>query len=100
MGILTSFCMYFLVQEQEEANSVFKRFETRLSLPAPCAHRTLRAGAELGSFTSFSVCMFKLRFVFVCSDAGGGEGELGLVLLSVRRGSLRVHQTWRACLFF
>ncbi len=36
MGILTSFCMYFLVQEQEEGNSVFKRFETRLSLcPRP-----------------------------------------------------------------
>ncbi len=50
------------------------------------------AGAELGSFTSFSVCMFKLRFVFVRSGAGGREGELGLVLLSVRRGSLRAHE--------
>ncbi len=28
--------------------------------------------------------------VFVRSDAGGGEGELGSVLLSVRCGSLRV----------
>ncbi len=34
--------------------------------------------------------MFKLQIVFVRSDAGGGEGELGSVLLSVRRGSLRV----------
>ncbi len=42
-----------------------------------------RAGAELGSFTSFSVCMFKLQFVLVRSDAGGGIGELGSVLLSV-----------------
>ncbi len=60
---------------------------------ASCAHRTPRTGAELGSFTSFSVCMFKLRFVFVRSGAGGGKGELGSVLLSVRRGSLRVHRT-------
>ncbi len=43
--------LYMSVQEQEEANSVFKGFETCLS---PCA------SAELGSFTSFSVCMFKL----------------------------------------
>ncbi len=55
-------------------------------------HRTEQRCAELGSFTSFSVCMFKLRFVFVRSGAGGREGELGLVLLSVRRGSLRAHE--------
>ncbi len=67
-----------------------KRFETRLSARALCALNTARC-AEFGSFTSFCVCMFKLRFVFVCSDAGGREGELGSVLLSVRRGSLRVH---------
>ncbi len=53
------------------------------------AHRTPRAGAELGSF---SVCMFKLRVVFVRSGAGGGEGELGSVLLSVRRGSLHAQE--------
>ncbi len=72
----TAASMYMSVQEQEEANSVFKLFETRPSC----------AGAELGSFTSFSVCMFKLRFVFVCSGAGGREGELGSVLLSERHG--------------
>ncbi len=60
----------------------FKRFETHLS---SCAHRTQRAGAELGTITSFSVCMFQLRFIFVRSGAGGGEGELGSVLLFVRR---------------
>ncbi len=45
-----------------------------------CVHRTEQnsAGAELGSFTSFSVCMFKLRFVFVRSGAGGREGELAV----------------------
>ncbi len=43
-----------------------------------------RAGVELGSFTSFSVCMFKLQFVFVRSGTGGGEEELSSVLLSVR----------------
>ncbi len=42
------------------------------------------AGVELGSFTSFSVCMFKLQFVFVRSGTGGGEEELSSVLLSVR----------------
>ncbi len=47
--------MYLLVQEQEEANSEFKRFETYLR--APCMHRTQCAGAELGSFTYFSVCI-------------------------------------------
>ncbi len=62
---------------------MFKRFEPC----APCAHRTPRAGAESGSFTSFSVCMFKLQFVFVHSGAGGCERELGSVLLSLRRGS-------------
>ncbi len=48
----------------KEANSVFKRFETRPSACALCSvpYRTLRAGAELDFFTSFSVCMFKLRF--------------------------------------
>ncbi len=45
-------------------------------MSASCAHRTPRAGAELGSFTSFSV------FLFVRSGAGGAEGE---------PGSLRVH---------
>ncbi len=45
---------------------------------------SLHAGAALGSF---SVCMFKLRVVFVRSGARGGEGDLGSVLLSVRRGS-------------
>ncbi len=55
------------------------------------SHRTLRMGAELGYFTSITVCMFKLLFVFVHSGAGGREGELGSVLLSMRRGSLRVH---------
>ncbi len=54
---------------------------------------SLRAGAALGSF---SVCMFKLRVVFVRSGAGGGEGELGSVLLSVRCGSLHAHRTPRA----
>jgi len=44
------------------------------------------ADAELGSHICF---MFKLLFVFVRSDAGGDEGELGSVLLSMRRGSLR-----------
>ncbi len=68
----------------------------RVSLRVPCAHRTPRAGAELGSFTSFSVCMFKLRFEFVGSDAGGHEGELGSVLPSVRCGSLCAHRTRRA----
>ncbi len=71
---------------------MFKRFETHL--------RSVRtehcAGAELGIFTSFSVCKFKLRFVFVRSGAGGCEGELGSVLLSIRRGSLQAHRTWRA----
>ncbi len=67
------------------------------SLHGPCAHRTPCVGAELGSFTSFSVCMFKLRFVFVCSGIGGCKGELGSVFLSVRHGSLRVHQTLRVC---
>ncbi len=42
----------------------------------------------------FSVCIFKEQFVFVRSGAGG-RGELGSVWLSVRRGSLRVHQTRR-----
>ncbi len=54
-------------------------------------HRTSHAGAELGPFTSFSVCMFKLRSVFVGSGAGGHEGELGSVLLFY----LRAHQTQR-----
>ncbi len=63
----------------------------RGSLHALCAHGIPRVGAKLGSFTSFSVCMFKLRFVFVHSGAGGHEGELGSVFLSVRRGSLRAH---------
>ncbi len=63
---------------------MFKRFETCL-LRALCAHRTPRATAELGSFTYFSLCMFKLRFVFVRSGAGGREGELGSVLLSETR---------------
>ncbi len=71
---------------------VSKRFETRLSARA---QNTARC-AEFGSFTSFCVCMFKLRLVFVRSDTGGREGELGSVLLSVRRGSLRVHWTRRA----
>ncbi len=62
-------------------------------------HRTPRVGAELGSFTSFSVCMFKLRFVFVCSGAGGREGELGSVLLSVRRGSLNTAREYSVELF-
>ncbi len=74
---------------------MFKRFETRLSSCARCAQNAER-GAELDSFTSFYVCMFKMRFVFVRTDAGGGEGELGSVLLSVRRGSLRLHRTQRA----
>ncbi len=38
--------MYLSVQEQEEANLAFKRFETRLSLRGPCAHRTPRTSAE------------------------------------------------------
>ncbi len=59
-------------------------------------HRTPRAGTELGSFTSFFVCMFKVRFVFVHSGAGGDEGELDSVFLSVRHGSLHVHRTQRA----
>ncbi len=62
-------------------------------LHTPCAHRTQRVVAECDSFTSFSVCMFKLRFVFVRSGAGGCEEVLGSVLLSVRRVSQRVHQT-------
>ncbi len=33
----------------------------------------------LGSFTSFWVCVFKMRFVFVRSYAGGREVELGSV---------------------
>ncbi len=70
---------------------MFKRFETRLSSCARCAQNAER-GAELDSFTSFYVCMFKMRFIFVRSDAGGGEGELGSVLLSVRR----LHRTQRA----
>ncbi len=78
------FYVYLLVKEQEKANSVFQRFETRLSQRRP------RAGAELGSFTSFSVCMFKLRFVFVRSGAGGREGQLGSIWLSVRRCSLNL----------
>ncbi len=56
-------------------------------------HRTPRTGADLGAFTLFPVCMFKLGFVFVRSDA---EGELGSAMLSVRRGSLRAHRTRRA----
>ncbi len=75
--------LYLSVHEQEEANAVFKHFKTSLSA---------RAGAELGSF---SVCMFKLRVVFVRSGAGGGEGELGSVLLSVRRGSACAPNTAR-----
>ncbi len=59
--------LYLSVQEQEEANAVFKHFKTSLSA---------RAGAEL---SSFSVCMFKLRVVFVRSGAGGSEGALGSV---------------------
>ncbi len=57
-------------------------------LCAPCAHKTLHAGAELSSFTSLSFCKFKLRFEFFNSGAGGCEVELGLVLLSVTHASL------------
>ncbi len=78
----------------EESNSVFKLFETRPSARALC-HRTPHTFAELGSFTYFYVCMFKLQFVFVRSDAGEGKRELGSGLLSVRCGSLRVHQKMR-----
>ncbi len=46
---------------------MFKRFETRLSSCARCAQNAER-GAELDSFTSFYVCMFKMRFIFVRSD--------------------------------
>ncbi len=35
----------------------------------------------------FSVCKFKLRFVSIRSGAGGSEGELGSVLLSVNMAS-------------
>ncbi len=76
------------VQEQEEANlSDLKHIPLR----ALSVHRTQHGGADLDSFTYFSVYMFKLRFVCVRSGAGGGEGELGSVLLSMRRGSLSVH---------
>ncbi len=74
------------VQEQEETNSVFKRFET-------CLYA--RVSAELGSLKSFSVCIIKLRFVFVSSGVGGHEGELGSVLQSERHSSLHAHRTWR-----
>ncbi len=73
---------------------MFKLFETRPSALVLC-HRTPHTFAELGSFTYFYVCMFKLQFVFVRSDAGEGKRELGSGLLSVRRGSLRVHQKMR-----
>ncbi len=50
--------MYLSVQDREEANL------------GTNAQITPRAGAKLGSFTSFSVCKFNLHFVFVHSDAG------------------------------
>ncbi len=68
---------------------MLKHFETRL-----CAQNTLRM--LNWALTSFSVCMFKLLFVFVRSDAEGDERELGSVLLSMRRGSLREHRARRA----
>ncbi len=52
---------------------MFKRFEMRLSVIAE--HRV-------------QVLNWALNWVFVRSGAGGGEGELGLILLSVRHGSL------------
>ncbi len=45
----------------EEANSVFKCFETH-----PYTHRTPWAGANFYSFTSFSDCMFKTA-IYICS---------------------------------
>ncbi len=54
-------------------------------------HRTPRAVLNLGS-SHLLCCMFtKLRLVFVSSDAGGREGELGSVLLSVRTRLSAVH---------
>ncbi len=89
-----------LYKRQIRWSSALKHIPLRM----PCAHRTPSVGAELDSFTSFSVCMFKLWFVFVHSGAAGSEGELGSVLLSVRHGSLCVHRTLRAsvlcCIFF
>ncbi len=83
MGILTYFCIYLSVQEQ--------KFGVQVLWDA-----SFWRGSLIGLFTSFSVFMFKLRFEFVRSDAWGCEGELGSVLLSVRRGSLRAHRTRRA----
>ncbi len=40
--------------------------------------------------------MFKLRVAFVRSGARGGEGDLGSVLLSVRRGSVCMRTEHRA----
>ncbi len=56
--------MYLSVQEQDKSNFGVQHFETRLSACALCAqNRTAQssAGAELGSFTSFSVCSFRCR---------------------------------------
>ncbi len=75
--------MYLLIQEQKEGKFGLQALR-RVSLRAPCAHRTLRAGSELDSFASLSFCKFKLRFLFVPSGAGGCEVEFALVLLSVK----------------
>ncbi len=61
---------------------MFKHFEMHLSV---------RAVADGLFHIFFSVCVFKLRFEFVHSDAGVCEGDFGSVLLYVRRGSLCAH---------
>ncbi len=75
--------MYVLIQEQKEGKFGVQALR-RVSLRAPCAHRTPCAGTELDSFASLSFCKFKLRFLFVPSGAGACEVEFASVLLSVR----------------
>ncbi len=64
------------------------RIETRHVRTEHCVQVLNWALSHLFMFT------LKLRFVFVRSVAGGCEGELDSSMLSVRRGSLRMHRTW------
>ncbi len=73
--------MYLSVQEQEEANSVFKRFETRPSCVRPVCteHRAWMLNWAL-SHLFLLACLNCDLYLFVL--VAGGRGELGL---SVRR---------------
>ncbi len=95
MGILTSFCIFWYTIARRGKFGVEALWDASVcASPVRTEHRTGVLNWALSQM--FSVWMFKLRFVFVRSGAGGSEGELGSVLLFVKRGSLRVHRTRRA----